>query len=336
MSATSTVAVGTRVRLDWMDAARGLAIVLVLFGHSIGVPINQGLESPDVLSWVRGFFQPFRMPLLLFLSGLLLVRALEKSPRRFLQGKWQAILWPFLLWNLIRWATRAGSVDLWDRDLWLNPGYLWYLLFIFVYYVLALLLRRLPAMAPALLFLAAWLVIGDSSALSPFVQNAVFFFGGYAAISLRPTLAPPRSALVVVPLGVITVATGALCAQGLIPQRDVLLIPATFGGILVLFRLCEVAAERPAFGWLQWVGRNSLIFYVSHFPVMSATTKLLGGSGAVPEQWIWLPSLLLAVAVTVLFVWMQRFPWARWPYRAPRLLGGAPTAAPAGAGHRLP
>ena len=67
-------------RLGWMDFARGLCILLVILMHATGTVEAAGLEPPAGLTLFNQALEPFRMPLLMFLSGMLLSKSLDKPP----------------------------------------------------------------------------------------------------------------------------------------------------------------------------------------------------------------------------------------------------------------
>ncbi len=60
----------------WMDQVRGLATVLVVAYHAKTVLGRFVPDVPDALGVALELFEPFRMPLLVFLSGTLLSRSL--------------------------------------------------------------------------------------------------------------------------------------------------------------------------------------------------------------------------------------------------------------------
>ena len=65
-------------RYEWMDTLRGSAIVLMLVWHATAIPALVGIPVPTALIAVNDALLPFRMPTLMFLSGLLLPAALRK------------------------------------------------------------------------------------------------------------------------------------------------------------------------------------------------------------------------------------------------------------------
>ena len=84
-------------RMRWMDLLRGVAVLLVVVLHGSDIPRANGL---GVERWteLNLYLEPFRMPLLMFLSGTLLPRSLTKSAGAYLWGKFASIVWPLMIW----------------------------------------------------------------------------------------------------------------------------------------------------------------------------------------------------------------------------------------------
>lgn len=91
----------SKARLHWMDMLRGSAIVLVMIWHSSAIPVLYGASMPAPVRAVNMFFLPFRMPTLMFLSGLLLPASLRKPLPVYYAGKFAAIGWPYLIFVLL-------------------------------------------------------------------------------------------------------------------------------------------------------------------------------------------------------------------------------------------
>lgn len=302
-----------------MDSLRGAAVILVVFGHAVTVPVDQGLRSPYPLIWISDFFGTFRIPLLLFLSGTLLPRALRKPAREFMFGKWSGIVWPLIVWNLVRWATRPVHVPLWDADLWLDPGYLWFLLYLAGYYGLGLCLRNVHPAFVVLGLTVLWVVL-EQLEVGPlrFVQNGVFFFAGaWLQTSSRDGLRLPRSTWAIGALAVPGACVAVLHAEQVVPVRALITLPAVVASIFALASCAERLDSALNPTSLRWIGRNSLVFYVTHFPVIAATTKVLGKASPGGAEWFWVLNLVVALAVTTVCGWAQRFSFATLLYRAP-------------------
>ena len=60
----------TSDRIAWIDAARGIGIVLVVIGHVEGGLIDAGIQSGASWAWPSYGLYTFHMPLFFFLAGL--------------------------------------------------------------------------------------------------------------------------------------------------------------------------------------------------------------------------------------------------------------------------
>lgn len=162
-----------------------MAIVLVVFGHAVDkVVVEYGAELA-VVSASAAFFAPFRMPLLVFLSGMLLPHSMLKSRSEYLMGKVSGVLWPYLLWSAAFISVSLiGSSDSAAAEpgfiakvFYAPPTYLWYLAFLFCYYLMALLIpQRLFVPLGALLLLVSAFV--PQADLEKFLYLFFFFVLG--------------------------------------------------------------------------------------------------------------------------------------------------------------
>lgn len=76
-------------RIEWIDIAKGMSIILVVFGHSFLGRI------PNVGDW----FATFRIPFFFFVSGLLYNSTVDFH--RFIRKKWVGLLRPFFIFSII-------------------------------------------------------------------------------------------------------------------------------------------------------------------------------------------------------------------------------------------
>ncbi len=92
-------------RETWIDYARGIAIILVLYRHvfegikGAGIPV----ENYSVIEHVNIMFFSFRMPLFFIVSGIFVMGSLAKRGlQRFIGTKFKTILYPFFLWGTLQ------------------------------------------------------------------------------------------------------------------------------------------------------------------------------------------------------------------------------------------
>ena len=84
-------------RLDWIDIAKGIGIILVVLGHTL-VPQVRETGFAGFL-WI--FIYNFHMPLFFFLSGYLFEKGLSHytNKGKFILGKLQYLMLPYLIFS---------------------------------------------------------------------------------------------------------------------------------------------------------------------------------------------------------------------------------------------
>lgn len=141
----------TDKRLGWIDYARGLAIILVVYRHAFeGLKRTTQLTAAGVhmqdylyLEKANILFFSFRMPLFFIVSGVFISGSLAKRGfASFFGNKTRTILYPYFLWGFIQIALQivfsayANSDKSWDHLLFLfyqprEVEQFWYLLALF-------------------------------------------------------------------------------------------------------------------------------------------------------------------------------------------------------------
>jgi len=255
-------------RLDWIDVLRGLATVLVILLHACLVVRLYDLKPWPPLAHFNHLFTPFRMALLILLSGMLVPRALTKPPLTYLRRKTGTLLYPFILWTVI-YSLVIDPARLLDHRLWIGGSYLWFILFLFTYYVWALLLQRVP---PVVVILAAALLSLLSPENSKYEERyfflMCFFFLGYQIArtpSITAALADRRLLWVCAPIAALLALASTL--QGGINYKIELFIPVSAALVLLV-------GLGPRYGGASWlrplrfVGRNSVVFFAMHYPMI--------------------------------------------------------------------
>lgn len=98
-------------RLNWIDYARGIAIILVVYRHLFeGLKRTPALKSAGVnvesylfLEQANIFFFSFRMPLFFIVSGVFIGASLAKRGwGALVENKARTILYPYFLWGIIQ------------------------------------------------------------------------------------------------------------------------------------------------------------------------------------------------------------------------------------------
>ena len=94
-------------RVDWVDYAKGICIILVVLMHStLGVE-----KAADQLTWLNPFIEwarPFRMPDFFLISGLFLAQRIDRPWREFLDSKVLHFVYFYLVWMTILFLAKSG------------------------------------------------------------------------------------------------------------------------------------------------------------------------------------------------------------------------------------
>jgi fucose 4-O-acetylase-like acetyltransferase len=296
-----------RKRMNWMDIVRGSAIVLILFMHSGSLLRRLPLLPPDWWVWLSDFFAPVRMPVLIFLSGMLLPNSLLKGAVPYLNGKLRKLAWPLVIWTLLVHATLGTSAPLLSAQHWMGISHLWFLFFILVYYIVGLATRRIPFVVTAI---AAWVCSFAAQDGSKYGERllllmCIFFLGAYAGKHMTSWLkvVDSRWALLSLPAALAAMIASAVWVPFRYqPELLPLFLLCSFAAMVVIKRLTTYV---PMHG-LQYLGRNSLIFYLSHVLTIFVVSKLLYWNGVRSASLCMAVSMTVAVIAGVILTWSSR------------------------------
>jgi len=130
-------------RLAWIDYAKGLTIILVVYHHSFLTLVNAGVKMNTWLVNANLSVYSFRMPMFFMLSGLFIEKSLrKKGVREYILSRAGLLLYPYLLWAFIQascgilFSQYAHASWTWQRYLviFYQPNatsQLWYLITLF-------------------------------------------------------------------------------------------------------------------------------------------------------------------------------------------------------------
>jgi fucose 4-O-acetylase-like acetyltransferase len=91
-------------RFEWVDYAKAIGILLVVYGHVARGLVTAGIMDDTVLyQYIDSIIYSFHMPLFFFLSGLFLTTSFQtKGFSRVLSSKIDTIFYPYVLWSLLQ------------------------------------------------------------------------------------------------------------------------------------------------------------------------------------------------------------------------------------------
>lgn len=173
---------GVRDRETWVDAAKGISILLVVMVHARSWMAVAGIEAGPVMNEFIRASNHMRMPLFFFAAGLFATKWIARPWRTLVNGKIATLVWVFLVWQVAMFAYKtfagftlpdqadAGIVSQAFRVIVspLRPNAeLWFLWALAIYFVVSKLIIRMGALWAVLL------AAGVSVIWSGFVLNAL-------------------------------------------------------------------------------------------------------------------------------------------------------------------
>ncbi|TLP96583.1 acyltransferase [Nesterenkonia salmonea] len=314
-------------RMQWMDFLRGLAVLLVVVLHAN----SQNIAGASVEWWadVNRHLTPFRMPLLMFMSGMLLYRSLVKPLPLYIWGKVAAIAWPLLVWLclygfFVREGVGVPNVLEWQ----FHRDYLWFLMALLLCYTAAMIFKPMVARAPAghswayLAMFAAMIGTYVSTTAvhggligSTFWYGAFFFLGAWAAPQVDRWVR--MHWVLVVPL---MVAVAAFAHMG-VDDRSLRIGSLAAAGIsvlgisVVIWLAPRLPRGRPV-RFVEWCGRSSVVVYVAHFPIIVLLRDHVFSTMDLTTGVQVFLMTVVSLVLTLVLVWVR--PWTAWLYVMPR------------------
>ena len=284
-------------RIDWVDYAKGICIILVVMMHStLGVEAALG-----EVSWLNAFIEwarPFRMPDFFLISGLFLASRINRPWRDYLDTKLVHFAYFYILWMTIQFGFKGpglaseygagGAVQFYIEGFFQPFGTLWFIYLLGVFFVAAKLLHRMPSvvvwLGAAILETAnihtGWMVADE------FAGRFVYFYSGYILAPHIFALAKQFRALgiaaLLAGLEIWAVFNGYMVTGGYAHLPGFSLVLGMVG-IAAIIAASVLFSRFKFMDWLRYCGENSIVIYLSFFVFMAATRIALLKLGLVYE-----------------------------------------------------
>ncbi|UCJ09225.1 acyltransferase [Chitinophaga pendula] len=275
-------------RHAWIDYAKGIAILFVVYRHVIYGLLYSGVEINDTMMDANEMLYGFRMPLFFFLSGLFFSSSQRKyGPKNFAITKVNTLLYPYLLWCIIQLTLQIMfseytnfKRDAGDYiDILIHPRTMlqqWYLFALFNTSVLYLFFSQVCRFkAPVQLLIGLALLslkpyAGDISTLTDVMMHYVFFALGDLAApyffreKILDSLTSAPKALLLLP---VFIGIQYYCMKH--PGMNIYIYSAMalFGGLLVII-LSLLLAKHERLTILRTIGHYSLYIYLLHLGIV--------------------------------------------------------------------
>jgi uncharacterized membrane protein YcfT len=320
-------------RVDWVDYAKGICIVMVVMMHStLGVENAAGAQS-----WMHAlieFAKPFRMPDFFLISGLFLARVIDRDWLRYLDRKVVHFLYFYALWVTIQFAFKApglaaemgaaGVVKFYLLS-YVEPfGTLWFIYLLPVFFVVTKLTRRI---SPLVIFLVAaaleaapietgWTMIDE------FASRYVYFFAGYWLATNFFAFArfvQQHAAMAFAALPAWAAINGMLVFGGYASLPGLSLALGLAGAAAVI-AVAALLARANVLDLLRHAGEHSIAVYLAFFLPMAVTRSVLLKTGIVSDLGtVALIVTAMGVIMPLVLHWLVRDTRLDFLFRRPAL-----------------
>jgi uncharacterized membrane protein YcfT len=343
MTATGTSA-GHSMRIDWVDYAKGICIVMVVMMHSV-LGVEAAAGQTGFMHVLVAFAKPFRMPDFFLISGLFLSVVIDRDWRTYLDRKVVHFAYFYVLWVTIQFGFKAPAfaaesdwshVGMLYLESFIEPfGTLWFIYLLPVFFVVTKATRRAPPLAiwSAAAALEMLHVATGWTVIDEFCARFVYFYSGYlfaAYVFALSERARARPAFALAGLALWMLVNGGLVVSGF---SEWPLISLTLGlaGACAIVVIGTLLARARRLEFLRYCGEHSIVIYLAFFLPMAATRTLLLHAGLIHD----IGTISLIVTIAGIFGalaiwWMARGTRANFLFERPAAFWIAPRKARAG------
>jgi fucose 4-O-acetylase-like acetyltransferase len=319
-------------RKEWIDYAKGIGIILVVYGHLLSNGYHDGLDIPGhFYELSRNILYSFHMPFFFLLSGLLAEDSLQKrGSREYVIDKLRRIAYPYFLWSTIQIIIEVIFSDHTQNGTTLSNlftilyrpwGQFWFIYSLFFMHIIYAILSGTERFAkPALVIagfvlffnpLPATLVLFSNPLpievpilyqFSTYFMYFVFgiFFQRYFFVMEKLEIPP----IFILLLLILLVSCGLLIYGDLIHQDPFtsfryarfLYLYLSIVGIILCVSLAQYLARKNTLTFIRIFGFHSLQIYLVHM-IAGAGTRLILSNYLHIQNWIIQISISVLVAL---------------------------------------
>jgi len=283
-------------RVDWVDYAKGICIVMVVMMHSVlGVELAAG--QTGFMHVLVAFAKPFRMPDFFLISGLFLPVVIGRDWRIYLDRKVVHFAYFYVLWVTIQFGFKAPAFA--AGTSWAHAGYLylesfiepfgtlWFIYLLPIFFVVTKATRKLPppviwvvlALLESAHIATGWTVIDE------FCARFVYFYSGYwlaAYVFALSDRARARPDLALAGLALWALVDGGLVWFGY-SEWPVVSLLLGLAGACAIVTIGTLLARAHWLTFLRFCGEHSIVIYLAFFLPMAATRTLLLRAGPIHD-----------------------------------------------------
>jgi fucose 4-O-acetylase-like acetyltransferase len=296
-------------RKDWVDYAKGIGIIMMVYGHLLSSGYHAGLAIPKHFFEISdSIVYSFHMPLFFLLSGLFVESSLQKrGPWEYLKDKLLRIAYPYFIWSILQMSVEvlfssqtqkgAGISDI--LAIAYRPwGQFWFIYALFLMHFVYTLVSRSGKFTIMIMFIVGVYLFFNPirlnvAALGGFSIQFIFFVCGiYLRRYLVDMDALSLPLWAIISLLVVLLGSGYFVFENIIePTRltnglhPYYLLYFSALGIIACVSLSQYLAKKNILQFLKILGIYSLQIYLVHM-VAGAGIRLILQQGFQLHNWV--------------------------------------------------
>lgn len=300
-------------RVDWIDAVKGLTIILVVVKHATYGTAAALDQIPYYFDLLCEWAVPFRMPLFFLVAGLFAQKALRAPLRSFIDSKILHFVYFYLLWSALQIGIKmvlphGGGWSVSYLDFLLIPlepfGLMWFIYALAVFFAFMRFARDVRPAIVITFALALYFTNLNTGWTMPdeFAHRFLFFTAGvygapYVFDAAQWAINKPKRAALT---GLLLLVVVAECVfTGKTDMRPVELFTGIAGAAGTIM-LVAIAASRGYAKPLTYVGSRSLYVFLAFFLPMAVTRTVMIKLGITEGDVITLVTSLMAVGMPLI------------------------------------
>ncbi|MDF7636967.1 acyltransferase [Leuconostocaceae bacterium ESL0958] len=275
-------------RIEWIDVAKAIGIVLVVYGHVILGLHDSGIWAPSQnYDWQHSIIYSTHMPLFFFLSGIFAIRWVERPAGKALGQKLRTLIIPYFIWGVIQAVVMQVFAKSTNNgqglgnalqlpfmpyaQFWFLYDLFWiFLLYYFTGHVLHWSFRPLLILALLLFLLSPYLGFWEFWRISYYF---LFFVLGTKVLSLGQQLDRVRPGITLIAYVLLQVAYFELDLSKF--WQNLLSFAVAMAGILVIIHVSKYLNH-----WtIDYIGQKSMVIYVLHIMFTAGSRIFLSKAG---------------------------------------------------------
>ena len=274
-------------RLDYLDYAKGIGILLVVLAHIYC--FNPDINRELLVIWIYSF----HMPLFFIVSGMLLKYKNENDIKKVIISRIKGLLIPYLFFSLLSIIVKIiingldKNMIIWDliySAIGIGIDVLWFLPALFIGEILFVLINKMiknnyaKVLLIAFLFICSTFISKENGLILLLISRGLIALGFVAIGYLGFEFVHNRdiNLVILITLFIVHIITsrmnGFVDLNNLVFDNQLLYIFNSILGSFILIELCKLIKSNI----LVYLGKNSLIIMAIHLNLIYLFNKYIG------------------------------------------------------------